>query len=135
VVQPAEHLGVGADVQAGEVEEGEQVAVADVEEEVRGARVVAVLDQLGEREAEHVLVEADGPLDIAADQRRVVQAAGSGGGALAGRAQVCLPDPVALLLDGGQVEVAGGVAHGSILLGDGGGVRRGHCDQDLVPPT
>jgi hypothetical protein len=27
VVQPAEHLGVRADVQAGEVEEGQQVAV------------------------------------------------------------------------------------------------------------
>src|SRR3954451_19023406 len=37
VVQAAEHLGVGADVQAREVEESEQVAVADVEEEVRGA--------------------------------------------------------------------------------------------------
>ena len=58
VVQAAEDLGVGADVEAGEVEERQQVAVADVEEEVRGARVVAVLDQLGEREAEHVLVEA-----------------------------------------------------------------------------
>ena len=80
VVQPAEHLGVRADVEAGEVEEGEQVAVADVEEEVRGAGVVAVLDQLGQREAEHVLVEADGPLDVAADQRGVVQAAGGGGG-------------------------------------------------------
>src|SRR3954454_3126791 len=34
VVQPAEHLGVRADGQAREVEEGEQVAVADVEEEV-----------------------------------------------------------------------------------------------------
>src|SRR3954470_5436748 len=40
VVQPAEHLGVGADVQAGEVEEGDEVAVANVEEEMRRARVV-----------------------------------------------------------------------------------------------
>src|SRR3712207_8111544 len=48
VVQAAEDLGVRADVQAGEVEEGEQVAVADVEEEVRGPGVVAVLDQLGQ---------------------------------------------------------------------------------------
>jgi hypothetical protein len=84
VVQAAEHLGVRADVQAGEVEEGEQVAVADVEEEVRGAGVVAVLDQLGQREAEHVLVEAHGPLDVAADQRGVVQAARGRGRALAG---------------------------------------------------
>src|SRR3954452_4743984 len=88
VVQPAEHLGVGADVQAGEVEEREQVAVADVEEEVRGAGVVAVLDQLGQREAEHVLIEADGPLDVAADQRRVVQAASGRLRPLAERLQV-----------------------------------------------
>ena len=88
VVQAAEHLGVGADVQAGEVEEGDEVAVADVEEEVRGAGVVAVLDQLGQREAQHVLVEADGALDVAADQRGVVQPAGGRGRALAGRLQV-----------------------------------------------
>src|SRR3954454_9827601 len=88
VVQPAEYLGVGADVQAGEVEEGQQIAVADVEEEVRGARVVPVLDQLGQREAQHVLVEADCPLDVAADQRGVVQAARSRLRTLAGRLQV-----------------------------------------------
>src|SRR4051795_11981601 len=78
VVQAAEDLGVRADVQAREVEEGQQVAVADVEEEVRGARVVAVVDQLGQREAEHVLVEAHGRLDVAADQGGVVQPAGGG---------------------------------------------------------
>ena len=82
VVQPAQDFGVGPEVETREVEEGEQIAVADVEEEVRGAGIVAVLDQLGEREAEQVLVEADGPLDVAADQRRVVQAAGR---AMAGR--------------------------------------------------
>src|SRR3954447_6210092 len=84
VVQAAEHLGVGADVEAGEVEERQQVAVADVEEEVRRARVVPVLDELGERETEHVLVEAHGPFHIAADQRGVVQAAGRRGRPLAG---------------------------------------------------
>src|SRR3954468_22460826 len=92
VVQPAEHLGVGADVQAGEVEEGDEVAVANVEEEVRGAGVVAVLDELGQREAEHVLVEADGPLDVAADQRGVVQAAGGGRRTFTGWREVCGPD-------------------------------------------
>src|SRR3954454_18643813 len=113
VVQPAEHLGVGADVQAGEVEEGQQIAVADVEEEVRGAGVVAVLDQLGQREAQHVLVEADCPLDVATDQRGVVQTAGGRRRPLARGLEVRVPDPGALLLDGGQVQVAGGVAHGS----------------------
>jgi len=34
VVQPAEHLGVGTDAEPGEVEEGQQVVVPDVEEEV-----------------------------------------------------------------------------------------------------
>src|SRR3954470_3996712 len=113
VVQAAEHLGVGADVQAGEVEEGDEVAVADVEEEMRGARVVAVLDQLGQREAEYVLVEAHGPLDVAADERGVVQPAGGRRRPLARGLEVRLPDPGALPLDGGQVRVAGGVAHGA----------------------
>ena len=54
VVQAAEHLGVGPDVEAGKVEERDQVPVADVEEEVRRPWVVAVLDQLGQREAEDV---------------------------------------------------------------------------------
>ena len=62
----------------GEVEEAEQVAVADVEEEVAGAGVVAVLHQLDQREAEQFLVEADGLLDVPADQCGVVQAAAGG---------------------------------------------------------
>ena len=61
VVVAAEHLPYGAEVEAGEVEEGQGVAVADVEEEVRRARVVAVLEQLGQREAEEPLVEVDRP--------------------------------------------------------------------------
>ena len=73
VVQAAEHLGVVAEVQAGEVEEREEVAVADVEEEVGRALVVAVLEQLGERELEQALVEVDRPLDVAREQREVVQ--------------------------------------------------------------
>ena len=60
----AQDLGVRAQVETGEVEEGEQVAVADVEEEVRRALVVAVLEQLGQGEPEQVLVEADRPLDV-----------------------------------------------------------------------
>src|SRR3954466_9119455 len=108
VVQAAEHLGVGADVQAGEVEEGGEVAVADVEEEMRGARIVAVLDQLGQREAEHVLVEAHRRLDVAADQRGVVQAASGGPRALAGRLEVRGADAGTLGLQGGWVGVGGG---------------------------
>ena len=76
VVQAAEHLGVRAAVEAGEVEERQQVAVADVEEEVRRPRVVAVVDHLGERELEQLAVEARRPLDVTAHQRGVVEPAG-----------------------------------------------------------
>src|SRR4051794_9849207 len=74
VVEPAEDLGVGAEVEPREVEVGEQVAVADVEEEVRRTLIVAVLEQLGQRELEQVLVEADRPFDVAGEQREVVHA-------------------------------------------------------------
>src|SRR4029450_4297089 len=59
MVQPAEDLRVLAEVEPGEVEEGERVPVADVEEEVRRPLVVAVLEEVGERELEQVLIEAD----------------------------------------------------------------------------
>ena len=63
----------------GEVEEGEQVVVADVEEEVVRARVVAVLEDLRQRELQHALVELDGPPDVGAQQREVVQTASRAG--------------------------------------------------------
>src|SRR3954447_4779984 len=125
VVQPAEHLGVGAHVQAGEVEEGQQIAVADVEEEVRGAGVVAVLDQLGQREAQHVLVEADCPLDVAADQRGVVQAARRRLRTLADRLQVRGADAGALGFQGGRVMDGGG--HLGCLLGSEVSRSRRRC--------
>ena len=75
MVKAAQHLGVRPEVEAGEVEERERVAVTDVEEEVRASLVVAVLEQLGERELEHVLIEADRALDIGAEQRDVVHTA------------------------------------------------------------
>ncbi len=59
---------------AGKVEEPEQRPVAEVEEEVAGAVVVAVLDQFDQREAEEILVERDRLLDVAADQREVMDA-------------------------------------------------------------
>ena len=64
VVEPTEDLGVVAEAEVGEVEEGDRVAVAEVEEEVGGALVVAVLEEIRERELEHVLVEVDRPLDV-----------------------------------------------------------------------
>ena len=96
VVQPAEHLGVRAEVEPGEVEERERVAVADVEEEVRRAAVVAVLEHLGERELEQALVEVDRPLDVAAEQRDVVHAPRGRGRTVRSLVQMALADLVAL---------------------------------------
>ena len=78
------------EAEAREVEEGEHVAVADVEEEVRRALVVTVLEQLDEREPEQVLVEADRALGVGADQREMVHAAAGRGRPLGLRAQVPL---------------------------------------------
>ena len=84
VVEAAEPLGVGAEVEAGEVEEGDRVAVADVEEEVGRALVVTVLEDLGQRELEEVLVEADRPLDVRAQEGDVVHATRRRSGTLPG---------------------------------------------------
>jgi hypothetical protein len=46
--------------------------VADVEEEVVRARVVAVLHELHQREAKELLVELDGLLGVPADQGQVM---------------------------------------------------------------
>src|SRR5215217_6931538 len=94
VLDPADGLGERRMVVAGEVEEAEQVAVADVEEEVAGAGIVAVLDQLDQRESEELLVEADRLLDVAADEGDVVDPGGGGGRPVGGRAHVALPQPV-----------------------------------------
>ncbi len=91
VVEPAEHLRVVAEVEPREVEEGEEVAVADVEEEVRRALVVAVLEQLGERELEEILIERDGRLDVSGQQCDVVHTARRRGLALLGRPQMAGP--------------------------------------------
>src|SRR4029450_4753465 len=59
VLHTADGLGKRGMLGAGEVEEAEQVAVADVEEEVAGAGIVAVLDQLDQRGTQELLGEAD----------------------------------------------------------------------------
>src|SRR4051794_36069621 len=65
----------GLQPQAGEVEEPEECGVAEIEEEVRRAGIVAVLGQLDERKAEESVVELDRLLDIAADEGGMVDAA------------------------------------------------------------
>lgn len=77
MVVPAQHLHVRLQVETGEIEVGEGVAMADVEEEVGAALVVAVLEHLDEREAQHAVVEQDGALDVAADHRHMMYATGS----------------------------------------------------------
>src|SRR5262249_3793819 len=72
VVQTAEHLGVAIEFESREVEERDEVAVADVEEEMCGTLVVAVLEEVGERELEQILVEGDRALDVARQQGEVM---------------------------------------------------------------
>src|SRR6516162_9525971 len=90
VLHPADGLLERRVLMAGEVEEPEHVAVADVEEEVAGARVVPVFHQLHQREAEKLLVELDGLLDVLADQGEMVHALYRGGRPLIAAAQVLL---------------------------------------------
>src|SRR2546426_10101199 len=60
------------------VEEGEQVAVSKVMEEVSRTLQIAILEQLHQWEAEHLAVELDSALDVRADQRQMVKAARAG---------------------------------------------------------
>src|ERR1700740_173118 len=73
-----------------EVKEAEQVVIADVEEEVVRARVVAVLHQFDQREAQELLVELDRLLGIFTDQREVMHTADGCRGAVCQRAQIPL---------------------------------------------
>jgi hypothetical protein len=95
---------------AREVEEAEEGPVAQVEEEVARAGVVTVLDQLDEREAEEPLVEADRLLDVLADERGVVDAAGGGSGPRRPVGEVLLAQLLAAVTDRGEL-VSGGLGH------------------------
>src|SRR5579859_5349671 len=90
VLDPADGLAERRVLVAGEVEEPEHVAVADVKEEVAGTRVVAVLHQFHQREAKELLVEQDRLLDVLADQGEMVDALHGAGGPLTPAAQVFL---------------------------------------------
>ena len=72
MVQAAEDFAVVAEVESREVEEGEQVAVADVEEEMGRAGEVTVLEEFGQRKPEHALVEVDRGGDVGTDEGEVV---------------------------------------------------------------
>src|SRR5258708_22825296 len=87
---PADGLGERGMIEAREVEEPEQVGVPDVEEEVVGAGVVAVLHELHQREAEELLIEPDGLLGVPADQGEVMHALNRGRRPVSSRMQVAL---------------------------------------------
>src|SRR5690349_24472319 len=120
VLHAADGLAERRVVVSGKVEEAEQVAVADVEEEVAGSGVVAVLHQLDQREADQFLVEADGLLDVSADQRRMVEAA-SGRRRPVGRlVQILVTELRTALADGGEL-LAFGLWHRPALPSTGQG--------------
>ena len=70
----AEHLAVRVEIEARQIEIGERVAVADVEEEVSRALVVAILEHLDQREAKQAVVELDGALDLIGHRTRTAAA-------------------------------------------------------------
>src|SRR5438093_4386889 len=80
------------------VEEGEQVSVPEVMEEVSRALQVPILKQLHQWEAENLAVKLDSALDIRADQRQVVKAARAGRRALRFWFEICLFQCLALRL-------------------------------------
>src|SRR5262249_44313926 len=90
VLDTANGLHPGGVLVPWEIEEAEQVVVADVEEEVIGALVIAVLNQFDERAAEELLVELDRLLRVAADQRQVMYS-------LDGRRRPVIPWPQVLV--------------------------------------
>jgi ADP-ribosylglycohydrolase len=127
VVQVPQGLPVRLEVKAGEVEEREQVPVADVEEEVVRPLVVPVAEDLGQRELQQPLVELDRLLDVGADERRMVDAARRRR-RVAWR-EVLRLQPGALGLDRGDVDLR--VAHdGSVPVPAPG--KRGQFSETLL---
>src|SRR3954453_6592860 len=128
VMMSAEYLLVRAEIEAREVEVGERVAVADVEEEVRRSFVVAILEHLDQREAEDLLVELHGSFDIAADEGDVVHASGGARWALLLRGEVLRGEFGATLRESGSL--AGIDAHSGNSTGS---VGRGQKTTDVAP--
>ena len=108
VVMAAEYLGVAFETEAWEVEERKSVSVADVEEEVRRAGVVAVLEQLGQRELEEPLVEGNRPIDVGRDQGLMMHPAGSRRRTVPRRDQVLCAHLGPLVFPVGMVAVMSG---------------------------
>src|SRR5438876_5369131 len=113
-MQTTEHLGVLPEIETREVEEGEQISMADVEEEVCRALVVAVLEQLRERELEQVLIEGDRRLDVAREESEVMESARRRRCPLTRRPEVLRPEGSPLLAAIHCGTVSG---HGHLLPG------------------
>ena len=79
VMKAPEDLAVLPEVEPGEIEVRQVIAVTDIEEEVGRAPVVPILEELGEGELEEVLVEVDSPFDIAREQGEVMKTPGRRG--------------------------------------------------------
>jgi hypothetical protein len=87
-MQAAKYLGVGPKVEARQIEEREAVPITDIEEEMRRALIVPVLEHIGKRETKKVLVEPDGALDIGDKQRHMMHATSGRGGSFVTRSQM-----------------------------------------------
>src|SRR5712692_5605720 len=105
VVHTADRFARGRHGILWEIEEGEQVAVPEVVKPMGGAGEVAVLEQFDQREAEHLAVELDRPLDVRRDQREVMDAASTCRGPLLFGFEIRLRDRLAL---GRVVDLGGG---------------------------
>src|SRR2546426_12089344 len=127
-METTEHLGVLPEIETREIEEGKQVPMADVEEEVRRALVVAVLEQLRERELEQVLIEGDGRLDVAREESEVMEAARRRRCPLTRRPEVLRPQgsPLLAAIHCGTVSGHGISSALTVTPTGSGGARRPH---------
>src|SRR5271166_5718335 len=102
MLHAADRLHPSRVLEAGKVEEPEQVLVADVEEKMVRTRIIPVLYQFDQREPEKLLVELDRFFRVAADQREMVHAMNGRRRPAGGRPQVLLaqlPPALANLLE------------------------------------
>src|SRR5262245_15264813 len=76
VMQPSEDLLIRIQVQPWKVEEGNGIAVSNIEEKVCRPLVIAILEDVGQGEFQKVLIKLDGPLYIRTEQGNMVHHAG-----------------------------------------------------------
>src|SRR5262245_17183102 len=91
VLDTPDRIDARLEPEPGEVAKAPPCQVAEVEEEVRQALVVTVLDKLDQRKPKQALIKLDRLLDIRADERRVVNSSTRRGVLLGPRPQVLLP--------------------------------------------